>query len=55
MEFSKLLKKLIKSQFGAEEHTVPQHIQAAVAKMDITIARMEKKGNLHLLRTDYLE
>jgi len=34
---------------------LPQHIEQAVAKMDLTIDRLATKSELQLFQTDYLE
>ena len=50
-----LLNKILKSFLMMPDGNKSSHITEAMAKMEITIARLQQTKRVALLRTDYLE
>ncbi len=52
MLLNKVIKKLIMQRREANQLA---YMTEAIAKMDLTIKRVQQNKQVHLLRTDYLE
>ncbi len=49
------IRQIFKMIAKRSEHNQPAYATEAIAKMDLTIARLQQNKQLHLLCTDYLE